>query len=403
MATEEIHDSQHSPAEETIDISLSSRKRKSSLPELEVNLSLPEPPSKRVKRAIKKGKPLRSNKKSDDEPSDDELPIKSDKIFNKERSNYGVWIGNLPYDLTRLELFKWLVDNSGGAITEDLITRVNMPVNKNPNPRNRPAPNAKASPANKGFAYVDFATFEAGVAATALSETELGGRKLLIKNSKSFEGRPKKDTLEGKRETNGESDKGTSKASDSGAARKIFVGNLSFSVDDNDIWSHFSPCGEIDWVKVATFEDTGKCKGYGWVKFKEAAAAEWAVKGFVKIKEPVDTEEDFTGENDDDDANQSRPKTKTRKWWVNMLKGRTLKIQIAEDDQTRYKKRFGKDAPAKRANSRQDGGDHEPESSAVAADSSASGALELQYQEDVNVARLTGGVVASQGKRTVLA
>src|SRR5262245_37827920 len=37
---------------------LKSKKRKSNAPEIEVDLSAPEPPSKRARRALKKGKPL---------------------------------------------------------------------------------------------------------------------------------------------------------------------------------------------------------------------------------------------------------------------------------------------------------------------------------------------------------
>ncbi|CRK32244.1 hypothetical protein BN1708_016096, partial [Verticillium longisporum] len=117
-------------------------------------------------------------------------------------------------------------------------------------------------------------------------------------------------------------------------------------------------CGEIDWVKVATFEDSGKCKGYGWVKFREAESAGWAVKGFCRIKEELETEDDFVKGKKDKDADaednsdeeedtdaQSEKKFKMRKWWVNRIAGRNLKIELAEDDQVRYKKRFGKDAP----------------------------------------------------------
>ena len=87
------------------------------------------------------------------------------------------------------------------------------------------------------------------------------------------------------------------------------VGNMSFKTGEDDVWAQFEKCGEIEWVKVATFEDTGKCKGFGWVKFKEPEAAAWAVKGFVKIKEAVETEEDFRDEvagGDDDNDNNDK-------------------------------------------------------------------------------------------------
>ncbi len=44
--------------------------RKAVLPELEVDLALPEPPSKRARRALKKGKPARAAKHASD---DDDL------------------------------------------------------------------------------------------------------------------------------------------------------------------------------------------------------------------------------------------------------------------------------------------------------------------------------------------
>ena len=45
--------------------------------------------------------------------------------------------------------------------------------------------------------------------------------------------------------------------------------------------SQSGKCGTIDWIKVATFEDSGKCKGYGWVKFREPEAAAWAVNPWI--------------------------------------------------------------------------------------------------------------------------
>lgn len=100
---------------------------------------------------------------------------------------------------------------------------------------------------NKGFAYVDFDTPEAVTIAVSMSENNLDGRRLLIKDSKSYEGRPKnenaqaaeKSLLEGSEATTGgQAESKTSSLSKS--ARKIldrqknspapclFIGNLSF-------------------------------------------------------------------------------------------------------------------------------------------------------------------------------
>ncbi|KAL2157718.1 hypothetical protein VTH06DRAFT_5201 [Thermothelomyces fergusii] len=475
-----------------------SKKRKQALTEIEVDLSLPEPPSKKARRLLKKGKTLPGKPKTNDEPEkDDEAKETKDtddtekkkKKKKKERSPYGVWIGNLRFSVTKPELRKWLVDNSGGSITDDLITRVHMPTTKQPSG----GPGPKKAPENRGFAYVDFSTFEASVAAIALSETELQGRKLLIKDSKNFEGRPKKDEADGKTGQGA-----ASAAASKSSSTKIFVGNLSFNTTEDDLYAHFEKCGKIRWVKVATFEDSGKCKGYGWVNFEDAEAAAWAVKGFVKIREPIETLEDFVDENKeapenpaDDEAGangeqevesessgetnddsqsseeseeessgesdgesdeeeeektarkkkedgkkavigkkeEQETKTKakaqkttsaakeptrfrTRKWWVNQLLGRNLKIELAEDDQTRYHKRFGKGA-AKRKQQQQQGdkrksgqgggkeggGGGGGENAHKGAGEPKKEVKDINYQTDIGVARLTGAAVAHQGKK----
>ncbi|EAQ85821.1 hypothetical protein CHGG_07074 [Chaetomium globosum CBS 148.51] len=444
----------------------SSKKRKSTLDEIQVDLSLPEPPSKKARRALKKGKTLPVKPTSDDEEDGEEGKADGakDSKKKKERSPYGVWIGNLRFTVTKPELRKWLVDNSGGSITEESITRVHMPTTK---PTAGPGP--KKAPENRGFAYVDFATFDANVAAIALSETEWYRRKLLIKDSKSFEGRPKKEEPAAVA-ADGTTTKGAgssdAKAGGPGASTKIFVGNMSFNTTEDDLYAHFEKCGKIRWIKVATFEDSGKCKGYGWVNFEDAEAAAWAVKGFVKVRETVETLEDFmdvdheedtkpaddeeaeaetkpsddadekSGSDSDDsdsDANdESPPKKKapqkptpakeparirTRKWWVNQLLGRNLKIELAEDDQTRYHKRFGKGATAARRqqqdqqqsdttpnnNKPKQGGpgrrdrDSNGEQGGGGKDQQQQKAI--KYQADVSVARLTGAPVAHQGKK----
>ncbi|GAW20949.1 hypothetical protein ANO14919_104620 [Xylariales sp. No.14919] len=359
MATEDI-EPPVSPADPS-----TSKKRKTQLDEIEVDLALPEPPSKKAKRLLKKGKPLPTKPNSDDE-ADDGLPIpKTKDTKEKKRSDYGIWVGNLPFTLTRVELFKWLVDSSGGIIKEENITRVNLPANKDRNKQARQQDgdaSQQNKPQNKGFAYVDFDGEPAAVAAMALTETELEGRKVLIKSATSFEGRPQKETNSAAAEggtTDGAEANGaglTAARQQNNASRKIYVGNLSFQVTEDDVRAQFEKCGEIEWAKVATFEDSGKCKGYGWVKFKEADAAAWAVKGFVKIKEEIETEDDFRDADDAKDDNEDKQrKFQMRKWWVNRLHGRELKIELAEDDQVRYKKRYGKGAAGRDGKPQQNG------------------------------------------------
>ncbi|KKF97524.1 Nucleolar protein 13 [Ceratocystis platani] len=353
----------------------SSKKRKADLEEIQVDLTLPEPPSKKAKRLMKKGKDpaaLSKVKKkaaaSDEDlldvgPGDDEDADKNgDKkqSAKRPRSEHCVWVGNLPFQVTTTELRKWLVDNSGGVILEDSITRVKMPSSKE-----HKLPNGQSQ--NKGFAYVDFDTLGAKVAAIALSENSIGTRKLLIKDSTSFEGRPK-PAADATAVTGANADQMAAKEtkpqtkSERNACKKIYVGNMPFTATEDDLYTLFEKCGEIDWVKVANFEDSGKCKGYGWVKFKEPTAAASAVKGWVRIPQTEDNPEDFQTEEEkaaiaaaeakSEGGQTTEVKSKKpamRKWHVSRLKGRDLKVELAEDDKKRYDKRFGRNSKTAQA------------------------------------------------------
>jgi len=206
-----------------------------------------------------------------------------------------------------------------------------MPVPKAP-----PRPNwHDAKPQNKGFAYVDFATQLAMYSAIALTETRMDNRPLLIKNSKNFEGRPDKPK---EQEQEGQAAKGKDIKSPS---RKIFVGNLGFETSKEDLEAHFSQCGTVESTHMATFEDTGKCKGFAWVTFENVEAATAAVKGYVYKTEGKSEKKD--GSENEYDHEGVVEQGKNKKYRLNKLLGRDLRCEFAEDSTTRYQKRFGKE------------------------------------------------------------
>ncbi len=58
--------------------------------------------------------------------------------------------------------------------------------------------------------------------------------------------------------------------------KKLYVGNLSYSVTDEDLTSLFSQCGTVESAKVIQDRDTGRSKGFGFVEMatdQEASAA----------------------------------------------------------------------------------------------------------------------------------
>jgi len=59
---------------------------------------------------------------------------------------------------------------------------------------------------------------------------------------------------------------------------KIFVGNLSFDIDEKALEELFSPYGKIEETKIITDRFSGKSKGFGFITFTDEESAEKAIK-----------------------------------------------------------------------------------------------------------------------------
>lgn len=245
--------------------------------DIEISLNAEAPLSKKELRRIKKGKTTleelqkkkakklekaaKSGNREAESPviinattdSADKSKVGEDKSASTapqaiKRSNFGVWIGNLSFETTRDELSNFFTSKM--SIEKSDIARVNLPTR---------------GTKNRGFAYVDFFTEDHMNGAIALSESELNTRKVLIKNANSYEGRPEKSTA-------------TANASKNPPSRILFVGNLSFETTETMLREHFNHCGEIIKIRMATFEDSGKCKGFAFIDFKDVEGPTAALK-----------------------------------------------------------------------------------------------------------------------------
>lgn len=355
------------------------RKRDSDVAELEVNINAPEPSSKKALRKAKKAKTVPPTSVKNETATAKSRPVKGEPAaadggkspaltaaseLAVKRSEHGIWIGNLPWSATKLDVRTFITSNTD--IHDDEITRMHMPspredaVGINNGSTRVDAP----KPQNKGFAYIDFSHAAALSKALTLSETLLCGRRVLIKDSTSFEGRPAKSA----------GDNMTRDGNGKPPNKRIFIGNLGFDPTEEDLRQHFARCGQVNNVHVATFEDSGKCKGYAWAEFEELSAAEAAVRGWADFYEDDDDDQaaaehedeeiqkalgvnednNYSNAEDDQEAEKKqhqalKPLAKTkakkqkkpRKWWVNKLKGRPLRIEFAEGKEVRYKKRYG--------------------------------------------------------------
>ncbi len=58
----------------------------------------------------------------------------------------------------------------------------------------------------------------------------------------------------------------------------IYVSNLSFNVQDEDLRDYFEDYGEVTSAKVITDKFTNRSRGFGFVEMTDDAAAEKAIK-----------------------------------------------------------------------------------------------------------------------------
>jgi cold-inducible RNA-binding protein len=63
-------------------------------------------------------------------------------------------------------------------------------------------------------------------------------------------------------------------------AKKLYVGNLSYSTTEDQIRELFAQAGEVDSVSLIMDRDTGRAKGFGFVEMNTEAAAQEAIKRF---------------------------------------------------------------------------------------------------------------------------
>ena len=60
---------------------------------------------------------------------------------------------------------------------------------------------------------------------------------------------------------------------------KLYVGNLAYSVRDDDLQQQFSGFGNVTSAKVMMDRDTGRSKGFGFVEMSSDAEAQAAIDG----------------------------------------------------------------------------------------------------------------------------
>jgi len=60
---------------------------------------------------------------------------------------------------------------------------------------------------------------------------------------------------------------------------KLYVGNLPYSVRDDDLQQQFARFGQVSSAKVMMDRDTGRSKGFGFVEMGSGDEAQAAIRG----------------------------------------------------------------------------------------------------------------------------
>jgi cold-inducible RNA-binding protein len=61
--------------------------------------------------------------------------------------------------------------------------------------------------------------------------------------------------------------------------KKIYVGNFSFSMTEDELRSMFEPFGKVESAQLVTDRDTGRSRGFGFVEMTDDSEAAKAIAG----------------------------------------------------------------------------------------------------------------------------
>ncbi|KAI1330702.1 hypothetical protein F5Y16DRAFT_362441 [Xylariaceae sp. FL0255] len=129
---------------------------------------------------------------------------------------------------------------------------------------------------SKGVGYVEFKNEDSVTAALQLTGQKLLGIPVIVQLTEAEKNRQVRNT------------DGTTQGN-SVPFHRLYVGNIHFSITEQDLQNVFEPFGELEFVQLQK-DDTGRSRGYGFVQFREADQAREALEkmnGFDLAGRPI--------------------------------------------------------------------------------------------------------------------
>jgi len=161
--------------------------------------------------------------------SKEELDNRPKRVRKDSVEGTKIYVGNLPFDTEDHELISMFSQH--GEVKECY----------QPTDRNTGRP--------RGFAFITMSEEEAEAAIDTLHQADFGGRQMIVNKSV-----PK-----------GESPRGQKRV-------KLYVGNLSFNTEEDEVLSLFSEYGDVIDCYVPRDRDSGRSRGFAFVTMGEDAA-----------------------------------------------------------------------------------------------------------------------------------
>ncbi|KAL7624266.1 Phosphatidylinositol-3-phosphatase SAC1 [Parahypoxylon ruwenzoriense] len=130
---------------------------------------------------------------------------------------------------------------------------------------------------SKGVGYVEFKNEDSVTAALQLTGQKLLGIPVIVQLTEAEKNRQVRST------------EGSGSHANSIPFHRLYVGNIHFSITEQDLQNVFEPFGELEFVQLQK-DDNGRSRGYGFVQFREADQAREALEkmnGFDLAGRPI--------------------------------------------------------------------------------------------------------------------
>ncbi|EMR72073.1 putative rna splicing factor pad-1 protein [Eutypa lata UCREL1] len=130
---------------------------------------------------------------------------------------------------------------------------------------------------SKGVGYVEFKEEESVTAALQLTGQKLLGIPVIVQLTEAEKNRQVRST------------EGSGSHANSIPFHRLYVGNIHFSITEQDLQNVFEPFGELEFVQLQK-DDNGRSRGYGFVQFRDADQAREALEkmnGFDLAGRPI--------------------------------------------------------------------------------------------------------------------